>query len=1452
MHHGMDDSDFSAGLNDAFFIMNNNSQSTMDPSENSTLEGSAFSVYSMSMSNNTNNNNNNNDPQTRDFSRHSMALSSTTDGATTVSSLSDGTPLRARRALQFPELQQSSDDNISLSGRHLREQKQRRLSATAKRRRRRPGGPPLPSMGTTTGTTGMTSCEENSAEEESDCSDQNNDNDDDDDDENDIPPLERQHTDNSILQQEEEEEDMGSILENGSGMTRIAPPSPKPQIKRHHHHHHRQQYPSVPPIGFVPADFLTHADSQENNNNARIPQHATTATNTNPTSLASLVEKDKRPNTVENAKDDDNKSVVSVSAKNLQKRKQRRQQSFKKRPSQMSAYQQLQMQQKELKARQDSIPDFIVPPPQQQNTRISALLNHHQNGNNNNNNSARRRPSYMEDVSSLANSTIATREEDDDDSELVLSPIAPTAAATWSRLKANQQPNKIPQRKSSMNMTAAKDAFSVVSEEDDDDDDDDDDDESLLSPLKVTLPQEKIQEALHKLHMSQPNLVLPLTGDDDDDDDNNNTNAKEEEYRLKLRQRSGTTTTSRRNMFQKAKSVSHLGLERKLQALPAKGDDDDDDYDFLAWKAPSPTPTKEPQQRQQQQSDKQEQLTSKIVDDFGPTVRRRNSTSARQPGNTRSLSPLRNRWISGCKDGLIEEDEANVLEENQEQQNHDSMTGWQLATSEDAKILTFHRASPPPTTPNRKANSPRPPASKPKPKLAKCNSTPNLFANDDSPAVNNNNSVPPLPAEKIESIVSFLLGEGLAPAAATTEDTKIAPTLSSEDKGEMEGHDHDEEEEKDPLIKHASDGESSTQDTPSTDNSQALDMLFRFDDNGNSRSIASSWAEDPKQEDAANQQSSFSSAAMPGLATYEQFNQSDDEKVSPSLIKKIRKSVKNVGQAGTRYLRKKKAHSLIMTAAKDEMARLSQSMTSFEFGTSNHSSSGFIMEKVEEQSSEDDERTPAAKSADARKETSEASSKAPKQRNPGGKRESFKLPKKLRGKRLPFMRSSSVPVLEADDGPSDTFPAGTGVAVALDQTVPESQALDNSENDKRPTTMTQPISPPKDSSSRGSVSLVSDALASPVGTVRRKTKLSKSSSSSRLPGITHTHSSPVTDSPIPRRMGKDTQRRSAKGPSLTSSEATDQSSAVSPATLRTSRGSKQRPKRSSTVHEKRSRSRTRRDSNKQRSKSASSRPRKEKTRRSSSRSRKKSPSGSRQSHLHSSLEGSFQSFFESDSSNRHYTDMLASKLRDEVRRSRRETNSPRASFRRHASLRNVEDRSVSTRKSMSSATQKPRRNLQKAKSSRDVYPRRNKSRVVDEASTASSRPSKRGGKMRLARQAKSERFLHSSASSIEGPDEATIMRNKTKAKRGSTSRGRSGSYTSLLATPVTPSSSKKQVSNRHLVREEDTTDSDQGMQSTPASSRRSVAGSRSSRPPVASGRKRMGKSQSLRHVPDLT
>jgi hypothetical protein len=326
-----------------------------------------------------------------------------------------------------------------------------------------------------------------------------------------------------------------------------------------------------------------------------------------------------------------------------------------------------------------------------------------------------------------------------------------------------------------------------------------------------------------------------------------------------------------------------------------------------------------------------------------------------------------------------------------------------------------------------------------------------------------------------------------------------------------------------------------------------------------------------------------------------------------------------------------------------------------------------------------------------------------------------------------------------------------------------------------------------------------------------------------------------------------------KGRSMANRDAKDQSFLATPKSPRTPGKVPERPIRCSTGNEKRSRSSSRRDC-KRRSLSASSRPRKEKTR-----GTKKTLDSSqpvvRLARMNPPLTGeSLRSFGENDPHHEslvsHHDESGVSACREEVRQPKRERGSAGVPYRRHSLFINADDLSLSasSRDCLASTAQKPheKRVLLKAQSSRDFIQRRNKSRIVDEASMVSTRASARGSKMLLSRQAKSERFLGSSTSSVVHPEQADDIRLKPKPKQQSGSRGRTGTYGSLYGAPSPPSTTKTKLSAKAVVAADpENTNSDQGMPGT-ASGRKSATGPRGSRPPVAK-QMRLVKSQSLRH-----
>jgi len=690
------------------------------------------------------------------------------------------------------------------------------------------------------------------------------------------------------------------------------------------------------------------------------------------------------------------------------------------------------------------------------------------------------------------------------------------------------------------------------------------DDEQTVSPLQG--PTEKVgtrsiaKSNNNPIYKHRSLLALPLVeGLDDDNHDedgggnngeDNNDDAttssgklslsgqkllekkrRQEQQRQALLQRHNSNvqaaTISRRNMLQKARSVSYLSqasygsgwssLEDRLRALP------------------SSSKNKEQAIQLKQQHHYQERGRVPVLEDadFVGKTSRRASASGRQPGCTRSLSPMKSessRWITGCFDGL----DAFTLDDDNKSSIDDGGDGggggdgqWRLASSAlDEKTLLFQRSTCHGATEKEDRNLGVAPCAKKEAVIQKSNSTPNLLALDASEsdfaefseesetmgtAVADTPRKTKIDAAKIDSILSFLLGEGVAKKVKTTATDK--PTLNEALVNPID------DDEASTII---TDGDSILFRPPpkngfenmvvrkaapffKTDKNDTFNTSFDSAGEGqsaNASSAAVGWSienedfgtknsEAPaatdnsiaeNSEECGGEKSNHThgtctdSVDTPVLAAIEENFESfhgdgdedDDDKYRDS--RKLMNVFKKQLKTGTRYLRKK-AQSVV-GGEKDELERLSRSMSAFSEFEENVSTTGALhMEKLEELPDEDDAEEFACDSGNDKKKDMRASEH---EYTKPQKVES--VPRRgLLGSGLSFMRSASVPNFSLAD--ESQKKANNKIR---EQTIVEKKAADEKASSKA--TKEQKSSAPHTSP------MASPASAAPS---KRRTKMTK-------------------------------------------------------------------------------------------------------------------------------------------------------------------------------------------------------------------------------------------------------------------------------------------------------------------------------------------------------------------------
>lgn len=915
----------------------------------------------------------------------------------------------------------------------------------------------------------------------------------------------------------------------------------------------------------------------------------------------------------------------------------------------------------------------------------------------------------------------------------------------------------------------------------------DEDDESL-SPLQQAGFKEESQRAFESAHMSLPAhnhfLSLPIREEDENDNTSQDTEkvslsgkkmlakqqrkqqpppaTRHQSYQQYAQYKDifpPTSPSSRRNLLQKAHSVSHISsLEHRLMALPKRNSSnkEESDIDALARNQPGPAPVVNGQTQAPQMPVRSGESIS-IEDTVGCTP-----TKARN--QTRSLSPndRSSRWITGCRD-----EHGNEVDVDQPL---GETSGWQVFAESDGKQMVFQR-DPPASDNIGNNNMDRGLGAAPRyrrdddsiisgPKirrvmgLSRSMSTPN-FVVDTADAKTNAETLHP---QNVNSMVSFLLGEGIQKSAN-------APAGQSEPGANGKS---DEKASKAETKKEASDhskfGDTSLQpinsvsEMPETKPPQLLPTVSQ-----DSGELKRGWQHADTSlvtPPTARERLVVSMPALDECPT--DLGSPVEEGQEPKgIMKKLKKQMK----ASSRYLRKK-TNSSYASAEKDELAKLSKSMSSFEIEDSPSAGGAFHMGRLEELPEEEVadsfdtiEVKPTSINPKKKKYAIDdtASSLDNKQR-----RRSTAAKTRVRGKHFSMMRAASVPNLSSDKKSSrraKQLPLG-------DTIIEEEEAsVEREPQDKQ---SAQQASPHPESG---------DSASPKRPPVKRRTRNTKIPSVRDLDAGEHSNSRPP-----PRLLA----------PTKDTAPVQFESGAPSDRTSQTPVRDKSRGTRTS-GKEKRSKSTPRREK-KGRSKSASARPRRDKVRSKMSASVK----SSRTTYDSSMSSLSMRRNNESTSSRSEDPFFsLASTLKEENKKARREG---RPSYRKHQSLRNMEDSSRRNNESSQSFLTQQIRRMPKADplSSSEVHRRR------DEAPATPSTSSRRSSRMRVARMAQSERFLGrtkpgkmlgGSVSSEEEDDRSEEkVRAKSKPIRRSLSRSsRTASRRNLKSKP------KKQPSSRDVI-----------------------------------------------------
>ena len=981
----------------------------------------------------------------------------------------------------------------------------------------------------------------------------------------------------------------------------------------------------------------------------------------------------------------------------------------------------------------------------------------------------------------------------------------------------------------------------------------------------------------------------------------------------------------RRNMMQKAKSVSHINnnsssLEHRLMALPARTKSSG--KEVMALKL---------QQQALQQQQQVGLLASKnppqmpvrsgasIIDDATLTseILKKRQASGRLPEDrTRSLSPTSrsSRWNTGAAGDLSErsnKDKTRMTTPG----NAAAGSDWQLTdgTAPNDKQLLFHRtlSNPSSTMATKTANPPTtrgfglPPRNglqlRPAMGLSRSMSTPNLVNTEEEAATagatgGSVSGSHALPSEKIESIVSFLLGKGINSPASQSAEAKAGATAKSGD-GEVSKLAAEQ------IVAKVS------SDLPSK---QMEDDSLRLKDlasQGGSASTEGPTAtlEPPKLLAAPSQGSGELIRGWnneePGTASESQpateepeseempvFQEWEAEQASKGIMGTLKKQIKTVGKA-SKYLRKK-ANSFAVTD-KDEIANLSTSMSAFEFHTNTPATGAFHMERLEDLPDEEvseefggNTEMPETAVETKRKKKSldedkTASTSAAKASNTKQKKDSVAPKTRSLGKKFQFMRAASVPNLSASQRGSSSKRGG----LSEDKNAEEGSLVGEKElNDKESVaekSKAKPTSPrvsPKQT--------LSPAPASGSGRTytKRRTRNMKTPSirnldatecvSSRAapklqanakdsapikfdvdPSIEKTKTTPEGMKPRMSNKLQSNLKDSAtiKFDADTSSSAENiKSGAASdkpPAAEKSRRRSgKDKVGKSS-----------KRDKKKSRSKSASARPRRDKEKKDKTRTKMSAPAKTasvRKPNFDSSMSSmsiSGKKHNESITSRADETVFsLASNLKEESRKARREG---RPSYRKHMSLRNVDDSASRTTVSTNSVTVSTAQSIRKLPTADPLSPNEVHSQRNFGPATPSS--SRRVSRMRLARgMAQSERhigrtksdkplsLLGSSDESSED-DEGNKFPPLAYSKRRSMSQSRQRSRRSLQ------SGSRKQMSSRTLnISDESTTGSGDGIAKAQPKLKSSLKTTKTATAPKTSRgvRTNMKKAQSLRNL----
>jgi len=579
---------------------------------------------------------------------------------------------------------------------------------------------------------------------------------------------------------------------------------------------------------------------------------------------------------------------------------------------------------------------------------------------------------------------------------------------------------------------------------------------SSQTPTQVPLPCSSPEEALkayQDMQMSLPShshfLSMPLNEEDEHESQSHDDNAgggveevsvsgqkiiakqqrqiRHPSYQKYVQYMDVKTSTTRRMTMQKAKSVSNIqSLEHQLMALPTrslhKNEQEHNKFSLnvKAWKQEAAlTPAARIHQAPKMPVRSGESIsTSDDVSGMKDSDRFRSD-------KTRSLSPIHrasNRWTTGAKETFTVKSTDIAVAAAANAKN-----SWRLAPAiaPDDKQLLFERElsnssqnTNSKVSPKGRSTSPHRgvlPGRRLRPEagLSRSMSTPNLVVVDEEEEHDDlkGSGKDSLPPKKIESTVSFLLGEGIEltdeqKAKLNQQATPGVVEISAEKKTTT----HDVKDEiavavaVDNVLDIPKDDKSSTESTELLP--PALISPPLLGSGGHNEHLEWNRYQPTVNSLEMESTSDTTTSQLPDINEYP-MDFGDEKHQSKGIIKKLKKQMK----ASSRYLRNKA--NLYTSRDKDDLARLNKSMSSF--GTDEaHATGAFYMERLEGLPED-----AVADAFDTTKPKFEESSLTPISRNKdeispaGSSKGSGDTSPKIRslGKTFQFLRSASVPNL---------------------------------------------------------------------------------------------------------------------------------------------------------------------------------------------------------------------------------------------------------------------------------------------------------------------------------------------------------------------------------------------------------------------------------------------------------